>query len=265
MSQQLGPILYRNWVGLCSISAETTAKPRCSRSEYEDFSWQPHGNRIVAMGARGLVLLDSSGRLINKLEGQSGARPTWSPDGRYIYAISGKFGGAVVRWDASGKNRVAIPVTGLNDPHLFFQRISLSPSGKRAAILTGDFKEMLITDVSEKALSARKVLPRGFSYVAQSVWLDDEHLLFVGRQGGTRGELWGLDIRSETATKRGISDLWLRDFVALSADQKSVVVTATKNSEEVSWDLWQYFPESSYLKRLTSGTQDENVEPSWKQ
>src|ERR1022692_3273788 len=88
ISQELGTILYRNWAGLCNVSAENTAKPRCTTSHYHDFSWQPHGDRIVADGRQGLVLLDAKGHLTSKLEGQSGGRPTWSPDGQYIFAIS---------------------------------------------------------------------------------------------------------------------------------------------------------------------------------
>lgn len=263
-SQELGPILYKSWQGVCSISAETAATPRCSRSAFEDLSWQPHGSEIVAMGPGGLVLLDSKGHLLNRVEGQSGGRPTWSPDGLYIYAVSGQVGATVVRWNASGKNRVVIPVVGTNDPGPFLQMISLSPSGRRAAILTRDFKEMLIADVSDRALSVKKTLPRGFLYVAQSVWLDDEHLLFVGMQDSSRGELWELDVRSGTTTRRGVNGLWLRDFVALSPDGKSVVLTATKDGAEVSWDLWQFFPESLGVIRLTSGTAHEDVEPSWR-
>jgi Tol biopolymer transport system component len=263
-SQELGPILYRSWEGVCSVSVENTAKPLCTTLHYQDLSWQPHGNRIVAVGPGGLVLLDSKGRLTSKAEGQSAGRPTWSPDGQYIYAISGTVGGYVLRWNSTGKNRVIIPVIGVGDPRPYFQMISLSPSGKRAAILTLGFKSMLISDVSDKAWTATKILPRGFNYVAQSAWLDDEHLLFVGKQDSTRGELWELDLQSESITRRGIDGLWLRDFVTLSPDAKSVVVTGTKDGEDASWNLWQYSLETSRLTRLTSGLRSEDVGPSWR-
>ena len=217
----------------------------------------------MAAGPDGVVFLDSRGRLISNAEGASGFRPVWSPDGQYVYAIDYKLGAAVERWDSYGKNRVVLPITGVDDPRALTQMISISPSGKRAAILMRDFNEMLITDVRDKGLSVLKILPRDFGYVSQSVWLDDHHLLFVGKQGGTRQELWELDVESGTTTKRGIGGLWLQDFVALSPDGNSVVVTAT-NDVDVSWDLWLYNLETSQLTQLTTGTRDENVAPSWR-
>ncbi len=263
VSQELGSIIYNSWKGLCSIS-EITGEPTCHKSRYWDVSWQPHGNRILAIGSEGIVLLDGTGHLANKVEGESGGSPRWSPDGQYIYALSGKPETSVVRWDASGKNRIVIPVTGAGHLRPPLHMLSFSPSGKRAAILTREFKEILISDVSDESLTVKKTLPRGFSYVAQSVWLDNEHLLFIGKKDSTRGELWELDVQSETTTRLGIDGLWLRDFVALSPDAKSVVVTGTKDGEDVSWNLWLYSLETSRLKRLTSGLRSEDVEPSWR-
>jgi Tol biopolymer transport system component len=274
-SQDLGPILYhgREVEGLCSISGEDEAVTRCTKLHYEEPSWQPHGNRIVAVGKGGVVFLDMKGRLINRAVGGSGFRPIWSPDGQYVYAISYELGRAVERWDAFGRNRIVLPVTGLEDQQIqagdvplpkILQMISFSPSGKRAALLTRDFKEMLIADVSDQSLSVRKVLPQGFNYVAQSVWLDDDHLLFIGKQDSTRGELWELDVQTGTSTRRGIDGLWLRDYVALSPDGKSVVVTAVGDGDKLSWNLWRYSLETSHHLRLTTGPEAEDVEPSWR-
>ncbi len=262
VSQELGPILYTNTEkGLCSVSAEVGAKPRCIKSRFEEASWQPHGNRIVAGGP---AFLDSRGRFLNWAEGGSGIRPVWTPDGRHIYAINYKLGSAVERWDAFGKNRVVIPVTGLDNPQLFLQMISFSPSEKRAAVLTKDFREMLITDVSDKALSVRKILPRGFHYVSQSVWLDEEHLLFVGKRESKCQGLWELDVQSESLAKRGIDGLCLSDSVTLSPDRNSVVVTAWREGQG-GWHLWQYFFQPPRLIKLTEGgVWDEDVNPSWR-
>lgn len=215
------------------------------------------------MSAAGLALFDIRGHLIRRLEGRSGGRTTWSPDGRYVYATSGRTGSIILRWDADGRHRVAIPVVGADDSRAYFQMISVSPSGAQVEILTEKFDQMLIASVSETKFSVTGSVPHGFSYVAQSVWLDEEHLLFVGKKDTTQGELWQLDLRSGATTRRGIDGLWLRDFVAISPDGNSIVVTAT-DANPVSWDLWQYFLDSSRLVRLTHGTKDENVEPSWR-
>jgi hypothetical protein len=272
ISQDLGPILYHSWKGLCTIAIDRAA-PRCTNLRYEDASWQPHGDRIVAVGHGGIVFLDSKGRLINRAVGSSGYRPAWSPDGQHVHAINYDLGRAVEKWDSSGRNRIVLPVTGLEDQQLrsgdvplpnILQMISLSPSGKWAALLTRDFKEMLIAEVGDTSLSVRKVIPRGFRYVAQSAWLDDEHLLFIGKLDSTRGELWELDVQTGTTRRRGIDGLWLRDYFALSPDGKSVLVTAVNDAQSVSWNLWQYSLETSHSKQLTMGRETEDVEPSWR-
>lgn len=275
-AQDLGPILYSSWTGLCSVSPMPGSKPRCLRG-YDGGSWQPNGNRILAYGRDGLAFLTAKGKLIEKIGGGNPYRATWSPGGHYLYAVNYKLGRAVERWDADGKNRVVMPVKGLENRQLSppgqpypnsFQMISLSPSGKWAALLTMGFNHMLIVEVGDKSMTALKVLPRGFSYVAQSAWLDEDHLLFVGERGSGRQELWELDIRSGKVTRRGIDGLWLRDFVALSPNRKSVVVTAMgkrKNGSLTdSWNLWLYSLETSRAVRLTTEPDGEDVDPSWR-
>ena len=274
VAQDLGPVLYDTWEGLYSISPEAAAKPRCLKGKvYKEASWQPRGNRIVAESRTGLVFLDSKGQLLNSVVGASGMRPVWSPDGKCVFAIDYELGRAVVRWDAFGKHRIVLPVTGLEDQQVqpgnvpdpkILQMISLSPSRKRAALLTRDFKEMLIADVNDNGFSVQQIVPRGFTYVSQSVWLDEEHLLFIGKRDSTRGELWEINIRSGQLRNRGIDGLWLRDSVALSPDARSVIVTGVRDNQEVSWNLWQYSFETSQLTRLTSGSQAEDVNGSWR-
>ena len=274
-AQELGPVLYNTWEGLCSISPESGAKPHCiGGKRYEEASWQPHGNRIVTESRGGLVFLNSNGQLISRAVGKSGGRPIWSPDGKYVYAINYALGRAVERWDAFGKHRIVLPVTGLEDQQLrsgdvpspmILQMISLSPSGKRAALLTRDFKEMLIAHVGDKVLSVQQIVPHEFSYVSQSVWLDEEHLLFIGKRDSMRGELWEINVQSGELRRRGIDGLWLRDSVALSPDGRSVIVTGVRDGQEVSWNLWQYSFETSRLIRLTNGAQAEDVYVSWRQ
>ncbi len=71
-AQELGPVLYNTWEGLCSISPESGAKPHCiGGKRYEEASWQPHGNRIVTESRGGLVFLNSNGQLISRAVGKS--------------------------------------------------------------------------------------------------------------------------------------------------------------------------------------------------
>lgn len=229
---------------------------------------RPGGGQIAADG---IVFLGMDGRLMGKAGGRPGIRPAWTPDGKYIYAINYELGMAVERWDSGGRNRMVIPVTGLahttrmppTDASRFLQMMSFSPSGNLAALLTQDFKEMLIVDVGKKQMVLRDSLPAGFSYVAQSVWLDDEHLLFIGKRTSTVEELWELDVRTGTAVRRGINGLALRDYISLSPDKKSIVVTGTKDGAPVSWNLWQFSLKTSKLTRLTTGTLSEDIEPAW--
>jgi hypothetical protein len=147
--------------------------------------WQPSGERIAAEtgehdGACLLVLLDGRGREIRRLTDSSDyIRPIWSPDGRFIFAINYGLGSAIGRWDADGRNKTTLRVTGGIESGRQFQMISFSPSGNRAALLTMSFREMALATVKDNGLLVFAMVPEGFSYVSQSAWRDEDHLLFV--------------------------------------------------------------------------------------
>ena len=189
-AQELGPVLYNTWEGLCSISPESGAKPHCiGGKRYEEASWQPHGNRIVTESRGGLVFLNSNGQLISRAVSKSGGRPIWSPDGKYVYAINYALGRAVERWDAFGKHRIVLPVTGLEDQQLrsgdvpspmILQMISLSPSGKglHYSLVTSRkcSLPMLVTKFSQfnkSFLMNSAMFPSPFGWTKR-------HLLFIG-------------------------------------------------------------------------------------
>jgi hypothetical protein len=67
-----------------------------------------------------------------------------------------------------------------------------------------------------------------------TAWLDDEHLLFIGKQGTKRGQLWELHVAEGTVRERGIDGLWLRDQLVLSLARNSVAVTAVGEHEHAS-------------------------------
>ena len=270
-------ILYTGDGTLCSVSTAGDRKV-CAKSneEFDDPSWDPRGTRVVVEagqhdGASSLVLLDSTGKRLRRLVSSSGAiRPAWSPDGRYVFAIDYGIGSAVARWNADGTARMRIPVTGGSSvgqqvrsgaPPAQFQMLSFSPSGRRVALLTMRFREMLVATVGDTAMTVFRTAPRDFAYVSQSVWLDESHLLFVGKRAPGRGELWELNVEDGTARRRGIDGLALRDQIALSPDRKSVAVTALSDSVR-GWNVWTITLADGHKRHLTNGNED--IVGSWR-
>jgi hypothetical protein len=268
-AQDLHLILYTAWGRLCSVSPGG-GDQHCLRSinEFDSPSWQPGGTRIAAEmgqhdGPHSLTLLNARGRPIRRLDSSSGyIRPVWSPDGRHIFAVNYDLGSAISRWDANGGSKTVLRVGGGPEPGRAFQMISFSPSGKRAALLTMDFREMVLATVDDSLFSVFANLPRDFSYVSQSVWVDEEHLLFIGKRDTNQGELWQLSISDGSVTKRGIEGLWLRDQIAISPDRQSVVVTAVEGSARTDWNVWKSSLVTQRRSRLTNGTED--VVASWR-
>jgi hypothetical protein len=125
-----------------------------------------------------------------------------------------------------------------------------------------DFREMVLATVDDSLFSVFANLPRDFSYVSQSVWVDEEHLLFIGKRDTNQGELWQLSISDGSVAKRGIKGLWLRDQIAISPDRQSVVVTAVEGSARTDWNVWKSSLVTQRRSRLTNGTED--VVASWR-
>ena len=171
-------------------------------------------------------------------------------------------GKSIGRWDADGRNRAGLRIiAGPGNRHAF-QMISFSPSGNRAALVTAHFRDICLATVRDDRLEVFASVPRGFDYVSQSVWRDDDHVLFVGRRGTDRQELWEITVSTGAVTKRGIDGLWLRDQLALSPDRQSVVVTAVADSETSHWNVWQYSLATQRKRRITQGTED--IVASWR-
>jgi len=268
-ASELLTIVYSNLGQLCSTTPDgATNFCISSEKEYRSPSWQPNGDHIVAGsgyhdGAYELVLLNKDGSLIRYLyKSNKFIRPVWSPDGEFIYGLNYSYAKSIRKWDSEGKKFTDVPVKGAESEYKYLQMISFSPSNKRAVLLLDNFNKMLLVSVYNDHFQAIKIILKDYSYVSQSVWLDDNNLLFVGKKDEPRGELWELNVDSEKVRKLGVPRLWLRDFVTLSPDGKAVIVCAMPDNEETKWNLWHYSFGSPHAKRITDGIED--VSPYWR-
>ena len=259
-AQDLDTILYTEAGQLCTVSA-TGGEALCLKTgrEYDSPAWQPGGGRTASEAGQhdrshSLVLLDSRGRQIRALVDSSNyLRPTWSPDGRFIFAINYTLGSAIGRWTADGLRKTRVEVMGGAEAGRTFQMVSFSPSGTRAALLTMDFREMVVATRDQDGFHVFGRTPEGFRYVSQSAWRDEGHLLFVGKREGTQGGLWEVTISTGQVLKRGVEGLWLRDQLAISPDRESIIVTAVADSKAIDWSVWQYSLRTQKKRRLTTG------------
>lgn len=259
--QRLRPILFTDWGRLCSIGPADTTRACLPKSrEFDDLSWSPDGRLIVTDA----WILNDAGRHIRSLPGWNDIRPVWSPDGKAVFAIDYDIGSAVHRWNQPGGKKQTIPVQGGNAKGRRFQMLAFSPSGRRAALLTMDFSEMVIASVEKDRFVVSRTAPVDFAYVSQSVWLNEDTLLFVGKRGvNPSGGLWRLAASTGAVDSIGIPGLSLRDQIVISPDRKRVVVTATDTrAEETRWNLWVYDLSSRVARRLTSGKED--IVHSWR-
>lgn len=274
----LDDIIYTSEGQLCGASVEVNAESRCIESdiEYESPAWRPGGHSIVAVveypdGSRSLALLRPDGTQLARIPDSSDfIRPVWSPDGHHIYAVSSALGSSIGRWDENGRNFRAIPVRGIPirgtvGPFEDIQTISFSPNGASIAIIAEGFHQMLIAEFEQDSFRVTMRSPEGFASVGSSAWLDDSHLLFVGNRDVRRADLWELEVENGSTQEREIPGLRIRDCLALSPDNRSVVVcgVAEGRSEDAPrWNLWHYTFASSELKKLSNGAED--LSPNWK-
>jgi len=260
--QALRDVLYSSRGQLCSVSADGTDRLCVSqRFECDGASWRPGGSTIVAErsvhdGPSSLYLLDSLGRPVRELESSSDCiRPVWSPDGRFIYARKYSVVGALLRWDSAGRHLTTIPAQGATDET--FQMLAFSPSGKRAAIVTDGFQQMDLVEVTPTTIRVVARAPSAFHYVSQGAWLDESHIIFVGREEPGLAHLYELNTLTCAVRQIGIDSLGLRDQLVLAPDRRAVVVTAALvGADPTEWQLWWYSLVSHERRRLTDGTED---------
>ena len=222
-----------------------------------------------------IVVADRRGADVQTLIGSDDfTRPVWAADGDYLFAISYDLPAAIGRWSWSSGEKTIIPIRDLDancdtargislyPPGLraAIQSISLSPSGRQAALLCS-FQHIYIADVELDSVRILRMLPLSLSYVSIPGWLDDDRLLVVGRsERGAPAILWQIDVQSGFAQNISTSGLNLGDRLAISPDRRSIVVTATLSNAAV-WSLWRVELHDGQSTRLTMGVED--TAPSW--
>lgn len=265
---QPNQVLFCRDSKLCMVDTLTSSM-RCifaGPGEIDSPASQPGGDLIATCLNSGhetdfdLALMTTSGATVRVLpNSRNYYRPTWSPDGRFVYSLNSSIGNTIARWSVSQGQRELVPVRGVPAGCEFLQMIAFSPSGKYASVLMDKFRQLLIAEVREDGFQVIAACPEGFSYVSQSVWLDDSSLLFVGEQNSERHELWKLFTRTGKTERVGVKGLWLRDSVTISPDGSEVVVCAMpdgKEDRESDWNLWRYRLADRTAQQLTTGSED---------
>jgi Tol biopolymer transport system component len=267
-SEDLGPIVYKSSGQLCSIDIQKDEKPSCYSSSLRDLSFSPDGRLLAASTTPSdripsrIAVLDRSGATRRYLPGSDEfIRPVWSPDGNYIYAVINAHGHASVgRWRWPSGEKALVPVENLASGCRGINSLSLSSAGDRAVLLC-DFKQLYLAEVRSDLLRVERELAPQFSYVSLPTWFDESHLLAVARiKKGEIANLWRIDSATGFAEIVPTPELALQDYVTVSPDRKSVVVTGSRPNGHI-WRLWRIDLDDQKQTQLTSGTED--VAATW--
>ncbi len=270
-AQPLEDIVYASDGNLESVSPDGKKHRRCrplaKSQEYSSPAWDSTKTWLAFEagphdGKSRLYVASSRCADVKPLADSEGfIRPTWSPDGARIYAVSYGLKDAIGAWQPTGERLPDVPIESEGPRHPF-QTIELSPSGHRAALLNERFETITIATFDGERLKATTTLPRGFAYVSAPRWLTENQLLFVGKRKEEIDQLWRLNVDSGKPTVVAMPSLALRDWVAVSPDRKDAIVCAGPSKEEApAWSLWRYTFKTHEVARITKGQED--VEPTW--
>jgi dipeptidyl aminopeptidase/acylaminoacyl peptidase len=266
-----GPIVYSSRGALCSIDYPTDRQPVCQYISFHSPSFSPSGQALAAVS----TTTSFAGRPSSKIEvfGRSGAsigslsesdgfiRPVWSPDGNYIYAVADAFRHTSVgRWHWPSGEKALLPVQNLEQDCNKIDSLSLSPAGDRAVLLC-NFKQLYLAEVRSDSFRVERELPLQFSYVSSPTWLDQSRLFAVARRKkGEIANLWRIDSATGFAEIVPTPELALQDYVTVSPDSKSVIVTGSR-LQPLKWRLWRIDLSDKKQTELTGG--DEDVAATW--
>jgi Tol biopolymer transport system component len=266
-----GPIVYSSRGALCSIDYPTEKPPFCLSSSFDSPSFSPSGQSLAAVStttslagrpSSKIVVFGRSGTPISSLSESDGfIRPVWSSDGNYIYAVvDANRHASVGRWRWPSGEKALLPVENLEQSCNKIDGLSLSPAGDRAVLLC-NFKQLYLAEARSDLFRVERELPLQFSYVSLPKWLDGSYLLAVARlKKGEVANLWRIDSATSLAEVVPTPELVLRDYVAVSPDSKSVIVTGSRR-HPLKWRLWRVDLSDQKQTELTSG--DEDTAATW--
>jgi Tol biopolymer transport system component len=238
-------------------------------STIEDLTYSPQNKTLALIGSKGkdgprsLFLVKWPGakvQLISYPKEGAPYRPQFDPDGRFLYAVN--YGPEVFRYSLKGGEWARVPVQGVQDLHV--QEIAVSPSGHLAAISPADFKGFLIAEVAPEHFRVLRTILADFNNCTSARWIDDSHIVFLGRKTEGYQFVWLLDLGSGQLRQLTHPPLGTRDFLSLSRDGRSVVFTASDTISPAEWTLWRLDLTANEPTRLIPGKQDSSLlSPAW--
>jgi Tol biopolymer transport system component len=186
-------------------------------------------------------------------------RPQFDPDGKNIYAVN--YGPVIFRYSLEMHDWRKMSIEGVADPHI--QGLAISPSSHLAAISPSDFKGFLIASTDSDHFTVDRLVLRDFDSCSSAHWLDETHIVFLGRKKPGRQFVWTLDLDTGTTQQLTHEPLGTRDFMSLSADGKHLVFTAT-DSDSPEWTIWSLSLDSTAAVKLLPGKKDDSyLFPTW--
>ena len=271
LTRDFDSIVYSSRDGLCSVRASGDEPPFCPHVFLSHPQFSPNGRLIAADRSTGtkdnpgsvIVVANRRGAIVQRLAASEAfIRPAWGSDGKTVFAVSYWLPRAVARWSWPEGKKETVPILNLPDGPKHVQRISLSPSGRRAAVLWDNFDRIDVADAGTNAFTIRKALMLPFTYMSFPVWRDDDRLMLVARtERGQPAGLWEVTVETGEARKIEAAGLSLRDFAAISPDRRFAVVTARTLKGSDGWSLWRLDLGTGEVKKLTFGLED--VDPTW--
>ncbi len=191
-------------------------------------------------------------------------RPRFHPGGESIYAVNANKG--IYRYSLKDDQWSRVKVEGSKSE--IYGAVSFAKSGKVVAISPRNFNGFIIADLVDGKFIVRKHILNKYISTNQPQWVGDHAIIFAGRNRPGPQRLWKLDFgkknRNFFAKPRLLTQdpIGVRDYVALSRDEKTVVFTGMKNTLE--WRLWKITVNGDNLEQLTKGGRlSGHLSPTW--
>lgn len=185
-------------------------------------------------------------------------RPTFDPGSRYLYALN--YFAGIFRYSLSQHIWEAVSVAGAG--HINPQGLSFSRSGRKLAISPGDFKGLFIGKMVNREFVIESHVVTGFIALSPT-WIGDDTIVFAGRKQAGPASLWKLKVATGDIGQLTFPPIATRDFLFLSADDKTIVFTGTDQSN-ADWKLWQILIDGTQLRQLSpSGSVSDCLSPVW--